>query len=424
MLANYFFFTSLFFLLGVLSYYLTPFWPFLALFSLLFRKPKIILILFLAFILGGLYSNFRENLKLNSSNNELKILKIYSPSYYKKYLGFYNGKEYIVYAPYYENFYIGDRINGSFDIYKDRLYIKEVKEVERSKFYKIYRFKDYLNNIIKNSYSINSSEVISGILYGEDIKIKDLKDSFKNSGLSHITAMSGFNLTILSSAVFNLLRFSFLPIPIVNIFSIILILVFIIFTGFQSSVIRAGIMTISLIFCKTIGRIPLSRNIILLSVLLITIFDPKALISDLGFQLSFLAVVGILYLEEYFRRFLRYKTISETFSAQLMVIPLIWYKFGEFNLFSFLNNILLVPFIPILMLLGFISIFLIIFYPINQIMNIPFELFTLAVNNLSKLPKIYLPLPLFLTLILYILIFYMIYKFNKDEKIDFNFTLY
>ena len=183
-------------------------------------------------------------------------------------------------------------------------------------------------------------------------------------------------------------------------------------------------MTIVLIFCKTIGRIPLSRNIIFLSVLLITLFDPKALISDLGFQLSFLAVIGILYLEEYLRRFLKYKIFSETISAQLMVLPLIWYKFGEFNLFSFLNNAILVPFIPYLMLLGFISIFLSILYPINQIINIPFEIFAFLVNNLSKLPKIYLSLPLFLTFALYLLIFYMIYKFNKDEKIDFNFALY
>jgi predicted permease len=57
-------------------------------------------------------------------------------------------------------------------------------------------------------------------------------------------------------------------------------------------------------------------------------------------------------------------------------------------------------------------------------MNIPFEIFAFLVNNLSKLPKIYLPLPLFLTFALYLLIFYMIYKFNKDEKIDFNFALH
>jgi ComEC/Rec2-related protein len=422
MLANYFFFITLFFLFGVLSYYFTIYWPFLGLFSLFFKKPKIILILFLAFLSGGFYANFRENLKPNI--NEIKILKIYSPSYYKRYLGLYNGKEYIVYAPYYENFYIGDRIKGNFNIYEKRIYIKKVEEIKRTKFYKIYKFKDYLNNIIRNSYSVNSSEIISGILYGEDIKIKNLKDSFKNSGLSHITAMSGFNLTVLSSALFNILKFSSLPITTINIFSIFLILIFIIFTGFQGSVIRAGIMTIALIFCKTTGRMPLSRNIIFLSVLLITLFDPKALISDLGFQLSFLAVIGILYLEEYLRRFLKYKIFSETISAQLMVLPLIWYRFGEFNLFSFLNNALLVPFIPYLMLLGFISIFLSILYPINQIINIPFEIFAFLVNNLSKLPKIYLPLPLFLTFCLYFLIFYMIYKFNKDEKIDFNFTLH
>lgn len=424
MLANYFFFSILFFILGVISFYFFKFWFIFSFFSLFFKRPTIILILFLSFILGGLYGNLREILNITRTTNEIKILKIYSPTHYQRYQGMYSGKEYIIYAPYYSNFYIGDKIIGNYRIYENKIFLNKVTEIKKSKFSFIYKIKEKINGLIRENYSINSSEIISGILYGEEIKQKDLKDALKNSGLSHITAMSGFNLTLISNILFNFLKFTTLSIFSINIISLVFILIFIIFTNFQASVIRAGIMTAILIICKSIGRIPLNRNIICFSILLILIFTPKAIISDLGFQLSFLAIIGILYLEEYFRRFLKYKVFSETISAQIMVVPLLWYKFGELNLFSFFSNIIFIPFIPFLMILGFLALLFYFLHPINQILNIPFELFTFLVNIFSKIPKIYIPAPLFLTIILYIFLSFLIYKINRDEKIDFNFALY
>lgn len=245
----------------------------------------------------------------------------------------------------------------------------------------------------------------------------------KDSGLFHITAMSGYNLVVLSSAVYRFLNFFPINFFLANILAILSILIFIIFAGFQSSVIRAGIMMIIFILSKLIGRPSLQRNIIILAALLITIFDPLALIKDLGFQLSILATTGIIYFEEYLRKFFKLKTISETISAQVIVLPFLWYKFGEFNLFSFVNNSLLLPFIPYLMLIGFLALLFFFIYPLNQIFNLPFEIFSLIVSFLANLPKIYLPLPLILVIFLYLFIIYFIFKINKNERIDFNFSL-
>ena len=235
--------------------------------------------------------------------------------------------------------------------------------------------------------------------------------------------MSGYNLTILTNLTYFTLSYLGLSLFMVNFFSILFIIFFIIFTGFQSSVIRAGIMTIVLILAKLIGRIPLTRNILIFTVFLITLISPSALVKDLGFQLSFLATIGILYLSEFFEKILKSKIIAETVSAQIMVLPLLWYRFGEFNLFSFLNNALLIPFIPFLMVLGFIALLILFFYPINQILNIPFEIFSIILSFLSKLPKIYLPIPLIFVLCIYFYLAYLIYKINKDGKIDFNFAI-
>ncbi len=427
MIANFLFFIFLFFIFGVIFNFLKEitFLLLIILIYLLYKKAKIkfLFLFIISFLFGFLYTQFYFYL-LEKQDNYITIKKELAPSEkYNRYLAIYKNKEYILYTPYYLNLNPQSKIEANFEIYENKIFLKEIKKVKQSFYEPIFILKDKINEVIRKSYSINSSEIISGILYGEEIKNLELRNDLKNTGLLHITAMSGYNLTIIINAVFyifSLLGFSLFA---TNILSIIFIILFVIFTGFQSSVIRAAIMTIALIFSKIEGRIPLTRNILIFTSFLITLFSPDALIKDLGFQLSFLATIGILYLSDGLSKFLKNKILSETVSAQLMVMPLLWYKFSEFNLFSFLNNMLLVPLIPFLMILGFIALFVFYFYPINQIINFPFEIFAFFLSLLSNLPKIYLPIPLILVLLLYIYLSYLIYKFNRDEKIDFNFSL-
>lgn len=425
MLPNIFFFTCLFFILGIISKYYFSFWFLGSLVSLFFfRKFIFIILFFLIFLLGGSYLILFQDFQKFHSDNYLHILKEFSSTnYYHKYLGNFKGKNYFVYLPYYyDKLFPKDKIKANFEIVENKIFIKEIIAIKKSIYSPIYIFRNYINGLINKNYSLITSEIVSGILYGKEIDDKELTKIFKNSGLAHITAMSGYNLIIISSIVHRLFRFIVSNFYLLNFLSVFFILLFIIFTGFQSSVVRAGIMVIVFIISKLIGKPVLQRNLLIFTVVLITLVNPLALINDLGFQLSILATIGIVYLEEYFRKFLKFKNLSETISAQLLVLPFIWYKFGELNLFSFFNNMIIIPIIPYLMIIGFIALLIFFLYPLNQIINFIFESFKIVVDLLSQLPKIYLPSPLTFTLIIYLLLILLIVKVNKNEKLDFNFN--
>ncbi|GIW66414.1 MAG: hypothetical protein KatS3mg095_0312 [Candidatus Parcubacteria bacterium] len=426
MIANIFFFICLLFILGIIiSYYFKIWFIFILFIILIFFRYKFLIPVFcLSFLLGGIYLFLFQNLKENSVDNSIRIIReLPSTRYYHKYLGQFNGLSYFIYVPYYyEKLFSQDKITvADFEIIENKIFIRNLKKLEKSIFSSIYKFRDYINSLIDKNYSLITAEIIGGILYGREINEKNIRDNLKKSGLSHITAMSGYNLVILSLFINNLFKFLPLSFLLTNLISILVIFVFIIFTGFQSSVIRAGIMMAIFIISKLNGKPSLQRNVLIFTAFIISLFNPLSIINDLGFQLSILATIGIIYFGEFFNKFLRFKFLSETISAQILVLPLLWYKFGEFNIFSFLNNSLIVPIIPYLMLTGFLALILYFLYPINQVFNIPFEIFAKIISYLANLPKIYIPLSLFFVFVIYLIIIFLFFRINKNEKIDFNF---
>jgi hypothetical protein len=147
----------------------------------------------LSFYLGGFYLSFFEEI---SKDGYIKIIRELPPSEKnRKYLASLNDKNYILYYPIYnENFYPYDKLKVDGKILENKIFVK-------------------LNNLIKETYSLNTSEIIKGLLYGEEISDNELRSNFQKSGLSHLTAMSGYNLTILSVFWFkicNLIPLSFL----------------------------------------------------------------------------------------------------------------------------------------------------------------------------------------------------------------------
>jgi ComEC/Rec2-related protein len=428
-IAHFLFLGSLFFILGIISKYYFGFWLFFILLiflSFLFlRRIFLVIVVILSFLLGGFYLSYFLKKNHSINDNKIEILKEFpATNNYHKYLAKFQGKNYYLYLPYYyERLSPKDKIIAQIEIFdQKRIFVTQLKNVEYSQYKIIYQTRETINNLINKNYSLKTSEIIGGILYGREINDQDLRKSLVASGLSHLTAMSGYNLVVLTSLAqrfFSLLSLSSLGISMLSIF---FILIFIVFTGFQSSVIRAGIMMIILILAKILGKPPVQRNIIMLTITLISLFNPLALIEDLGFQLSILATLGLIYWEEYLRKIFKFKVISETLAAQIMVLPLLWFKFGELNLFSLLNNILILPFVPYLMLLGFLALICFAFYPLNQILNLPFEFFSKLITLTAHMPKIYFPLSAFSVFLIYVLIFFLIFKINKNEKPDFNFN--
>src|SRR3989338_1201592 len=230
--------------------------------------------------------------------------------------------------------------------------------------------------------AVNSSLVepnasfINGILLGSRQNIpEDLQEAFNKTGTTHILAISGYNIMIISWAVLAGLVYFFKRRTAFWL-SVAIIILFTILTGASASVVRAAIMGLLLLFANGYGRLYDAKNSIILSGAVMIYINPFALIFDIGFQLSFLAVLGLLYvypfLDNKFRKIPELWKLKEltlmTISAQMAVAPLLIYYFKNISFVSLPANILILPFIPAAMFAGFISgLAGMVFLPLGQL---------------------------------------------------------
>lgn len=206
--------------------------------------------------------------------------------------------------------------------------------------------------------------LLEGLLLGGDGKLpKNIQDNFSRTGTTHIVAVSGYNITIIAEYLMLSLLFLGFWRRQAFWFSILGIFLFILMIGFPSSAVRAGVMGMLLLWAMKNGRLANSQNAIVASAAIMLLINPLLLRWDIGFQLSFLATLGIIYLYPFLERRLVKKNkvfgileiLGLTISAQIFVLPIILMNFGSLSLISPLANVLVLPIIPLTMLLGFIA---------------------------------------------------------------------
>ena len=137
---------------------------------------------------------------------------------------------------------------------------------------------------------------------------------------------------------------------------------FVLMTGASPSVVRAAIMGGALLIARYFGRESGVLPILVCAAFIMVILNPKILAFDIGFQLSFLAVLGLAYIAPFFSKKLERwpeffnlkKSFITTVSAQLTVLPLALLSFNQFSIIAPLANMLILPFVPLAMLFGFI----------------------------------------------------------------------
>ena len=237
------------------------------------------------------------------------------------------------------------------------------------KFYReILGFKKKLKEKISQNLSPPHSSILAAMILGDTSDLSsDLKNKLSVTGTRHIIAISGMHIVILTSILMSLLLFLGFWRGQAFYFSIILLVLFIAMTGFHSSAVRAGIMAGLLLLGQKSGRQSRSSRSIMTAAALMLFFNPKLLTGDIGFQLSFLAALGIIYssIIKNWIRFIPEKFFSElksiltmTISAQIFTLPILVYNFGSVPLFSLLSNILILPLVYWIMLFGFLMVFL------------------------------------------------------------------
>ncbi|MDD3481084.1 MAG: ComEC/Rec2 family competence protein, partial [Patescibacteria group bacterium] len=205
---------------------------------------------------------------------------------------------------------------------------------------------------------------------------------------------------------------------------------FVFATGLSASVVRAAIMGSLLLLAGKIGRKSSAFNAILVASSVMVFLNPSILIYDVGFQLSFAAVIGIIYLAPHLEKpFVIFgkglsTIMAGTIAAQLLTIPIISYHFGRVSLISLLANILILPFVPILMLLGFLvaTIGLTSLWLASLLAFIPWVLlsyFFLVARELGSLSfaEATYEMSFFTAVAIYLILFEVIYIFGRRAKV-------
>jgi len=152
-----------------------------------------------------------------------------------------------------------------------------------------------------------------------------------------------------------------------------LIGVFVIFVGGQASVVRAALFGIIGALAYTIGRKQSIGNALLVTAAAMVAINPWILRYDAGFQLSFLATLGLVYIEPLFERlrtgkFLFLKEIATaTLAATIATLPLILYIFGRLSVVSLFANLLILPVVPWVMALGAVVTFVVAIVPLGYL---------------------------------------------------------
>ncbi len=220
--------------------------------------------------------------------------------------------------------------------------------------------RDYFLSIIRQmKLSDDVFAITSAILLGYKNEIdEDLKKSYAYAGASHILAVSGLHVGVVYLVIQWLLFFlnKNRKLQLLRLFLVLCLLWFYaLMTGLSSSVVRATTMFSFVALARFMNRPTNIYNVMAASAFLILLVNPFELFK-VGFQLSYVAVIGIVYYQPKIRNWFYIKSkvlsfvwdlISVTIAAQLVTTPLSLYYFHQFPSYFLLSGIVLVPLVTI-----------------------------------------------------------------------------
>ncbi|HEY6736159.1 MAG TPA: ComEC/Rec2 family competence protein, partial [Candidatus Saccharimonadia bacterium] len=177
-------------------------------------------------------------------------------------------------------------------------------------------------------------------------------------GLSHLVAVSGYNLTILVRAVERGVGRWGKGIALIT--SLWLIGGFLLVTGASASIVRASLVSVLSLLATFYGRKFNPLVLILVTAALTAAWDPVYL-TDLGWLLSYLAFYGVLMLSPAIEarlghpKLLVVRLFIESTAAQIMTLPLILFMFGDLSIVAPITNLIILPLVPLAMAVSFLA---------------------------------------------------------------------
>jgi len=242
--------------------------------------------------------------------------------------------------------------------------------------------RNFLEKNLENSLPNPHAKIAMGVLLGVKNQLpKWTQADFKNSGLMHLLIVSGTNVAIVIIAIGFLLRRFGRRISFAG--SLLALLFFVLMTGADAPILRAALMGGITGLAISAGKMSDARNLVLLSAVIIGLFQPMVLQSDIGFALSFGATLGIIIGFPMFEKLFRgisktlslraktkkneklsaaisplktlYSILAISLSAQITILPILMKSFGQFPIGGITANLFSEPLMPFIMFFSFIS---------------------------------------------------------------------
>ena len=346
-------------ILGSLLYYLgigiSSFILFLLFFIFLYvsgaRKEILIFSFFIIISLAVNYIYYNAGFK-NINNFQVRIKESYYDEYIGTYKGrkvsikskdkLYKGKKYVINGYFKEN---TDKARGIAGILEEKYIYGEKEDL----IFKIYEYREYLYNRMKKVLSEENAALVSATAFGYvDGLTSEQKDYMKYYGLIHIISVSGFHMALIYTLLNKAFDYRI---------TLLVCIVYAIFTGASAPTIRSLLMIIVLKLGEALYKNYEPLSALCLSGILLCLLKPYNAL-DLGFQLSYLATLGIILFNGKIDRglyklpkYLR-ETLAISISPQILTYPIIGTSIGYFSLNTVLSNIILMPFFTAIVILG------------------------------------------------------------------------
>ncbi len=304
---------------------------------------------------------------------------------------------------------------------------------KNSIYFYLNKFKQKLSKIINYNLGEPESSLVNAIILGNKDNIpKFWREKFFCIGIGHILAISGMHIGILAT----ILMFVFIELGLWRKtafwLSSLFIFLYIILIGAPASAVRAGVMGFLVLLALSYGRLRNITNSLLLALLILLLINPKSLRDDVGLQLSFLAVLGIVYFYPFFNKILEdkikhwrildffWKIFCISLAVQITIWPISLFYFSRISLISILSNLFVVGALPIIISLVLAAFLFYIVLP--QMSSLLFLVVKFLLDYIMAVSDLFYKMPyaciggsinLFFMFAYYLILFIIILKLKK-----------
>ena len=282
------------------------------------------------------------------------------------------------------------------------MYAKKLKIIKKNRNI-IYEIKKY---ILDKTSNYKNNGYLNAFIIGDKTDL-EFYETYQNNGISHLFALSGMHISMLSLIIYKLVN----KLKHKDLIVIMFLLFYVTLTNFSASILRTIIFFIILKLNKKLDFNISTKNALLLTLSIIMIYNPL-IVFDIGFQYSGLVTFGLIVSTKYYKKNYFYNLFITSFIALLFSVPITLYNNYELNLLSILNNLINVPLITFviypLSLLTFILKFL------EPIYNLTINLLEF-INNISSIFSLNVIVPK-VHIIFYLIYYLFIYLYIESNN--------